>query len=83
MSSSKIRDLPVEVHWVDSATLSRWHEVGKDDVPAEIRTVGLLVKRERKHVSVALSRDATNDCVSDVINIPRSAIKSLKELIEK
>jgi len=69
----------VQVEWIDSATFSRWHEIGGDDCPAAIRTVGMKVKSDRKYIVVALSQDEWDKC-SDVIAIPRASIKSIKEL---
>ena len=69
----------VQVEWLDSATFSRWHEVGEDDCPAAIRTVGMKVKSDRKFIAIALSQDEWGKC-SDVIAIPRASIKSIKEL---
>ena len=71
----------VQVSWYDSTSRGRWVEssIARDYKPAGIRTVGLLVKKTKREVVVALNTDEDGD-VSDVITIPRGCVWSITEL---
>ena len=78
------KDKRVQVNWCDSTSRGRWVESGiaQGYRAASIRTVGLLVKRTKHEVVVALNIDEDGD-VSDVITIPRGCIRSITELRDK
>jgi hypothetical protein len=73
----------VEVEWWDSASADLgWRpqaEYRKEVGPLQCRTVGYLLNRTPKHVTVVQNWDR-NDKVSDSMSIPRSCITKLRVL---
>jgi len=77
----------VKVDWIDSATNNSWLSRQAidnllEDGLAECQTVGFLVHKTKKMVSIALSRATSDKFVpyADVMSIPRVSITKIKVL---
>lgn len=68
----------VTVTWVDSATCHGWIPRAEPVSPLECQSVGYLVKRTKKKVVLAHSKNDGQWC--GVIAIPRSAVTSVSRL---
>lgn len=75
------RKLPlVEVSWVDSASTNGWR--GKqepDDVPCKCRTVGYLLKRTKRTLTVAQNLSEFGS-TGEWMQIPAAVVKRVRRL---
>ena len=69
---------PVIVRWIDSISTGGWCNDPRSKM--ECTTVGHLVERTKKGVTVALNRSHYGN--GDFIEIPASAIRSVRRLKE-
>lgn len=75
----------VEVAWVDSLRTGGWRDVKEYmelTVSPTIKSVGYLLKSNRTVVTLIQSHDPTHNNMTDSITIPRSAVKSVRRLVE-
>jgi len=73
---------PVYVEWDDSHVTSSWQNSEERDYPlCPIETLGWLIKKDRRSISVAQSWDTDNHGYTcDVITIPRGCIRKIQEI---
>lgn len=69
----------IKIEWLDATSVDDW-QATKDIKPelSHIITIGHLVLETPNIITVALSYDKTNECVSNFIHIPKAWIKSKK-----
>jgi len=72
----------VRVTWVDATGRSPWdtEEEHMAKPMAVIESVGHLLKRGRKTVSIAMSHDIVHGGVADTLHVPRGCIQSIEVL---
>jgi hypothetical protein len=73
----------VEVEFFDSCASGRWRTVAdhrKDSHPSLCRSVGYLLERTARHVTVAQSISSNSQDVADTMSIPLAAVRSIKRL---
>ncbi len=69
----------VLVEWVDSASCSGWHSLGKDDCISNCISVGVLCQESDKQVILALNK-SDSGYVGDTMSIPKVSIKRIRYL---
>ncbi len=72
----------VEITWVDACTSDKWRsrkEYLRITKPLAIKTVGYLIKKNKKCVAVVQSQGA-NDDYSDSMTIPRDWVQKIRRL---
>lgn len=72
----------VEVEWEDSAAEGGWSKRDRylAQEPAQCRTVGYLLKADRKKVILLQSCHPKEDRFTDSLTIPRSCVTSMRKL---
>jgi hypothetical protein len=75
-----MKSLVYEVEWVDSCAHHGWRDEDEEFPVSFCRTSGYLIHRDKTRVTIASSQDATSGHVSDIITIPRSAIRKVRRL---
>jgi hypothetical protein len=76
----------VEVEWRDACTHSAWEdanvhrEKARDIERKLLRSVGYLVRCNRRSVTIAQSMSSMTQYVSDSITIPRGEVRSIRQL---
>lgn len=75
----------VEVEWLDSVSTQAWtntEEFRRESTRDEMlhRTAGYLVEANDDMVTVAGSRSETGNSISDVMQIPRVAVLTIRHL---
>lgn len=84
----KLKDL-IEITWVDSSTTEGWRFTDTidfhDDLIHTIRTVGFLIKKDDKYISVTHSYqlkeyDDGSFCAGSFITIPMVSVKKIKKI---
>ncbi len=76
----------VEIEWLDSQSQGRWgSRAGYEktcDV-AECTTIGYLLSKDSRKVTVVQTRHPLQDDVLDAISIPTAAIKRIRRIPKK
>ena len=72
----------IKIEWVDTWTESGWHSESYFDFkPIPCTSVGILVKEDKDCIAIAQNYGEMGDCRwGDVTNIPKCAIKKVREL---
>jgi hypothetical protein len=65
------------VEWEDSSCGEGWHSVGADDGLAQCVTVGVVVRNNRKCITLVQSLASTGE-QNNSFSIPRGCIASIK-----
>ena len=73
---------PVEVEWEDSCSQGGWSKDHAKYTPAECRSIGYLLHRDKEKVVLAQSEDGLGK-QNDSIVIPASCVKKLRRLYKK
>ena len=80
---------PIEVFWVDSHIVDGWcnvkiREENTKELGLLCKTVGMLIKKNKKRIiitqSVSITKDGDVDNISDTIIIPMCAVKKINKL---
>jgi len=70
----------VKVEWVDSYKENGWEYADKfTKKPAECKTIGIEIENTKDYICIAQSI-SNSEHVSDVITIPKGAVKNVREL---
>lgn len=76
----------VEVTWMDSSGYGAWDKrrsaINNRKI-SEVKTLGYILKRNKREILVAQSIDLTIDSVDHTIIIPMGCVKEIKELGNK
>ncbi len=65
----------VVVLWEDAVSEDEWKDTAETDLgPELIETVGIVFEHTSEKITIALNRDAANDCFSCKISIPTGMI---------
>ncbi len=74
----------VRIEWEDSCSDDAWQsrEKALTHSPSKCRTVGFLLKKDKKEVTVAGNLSDTTTQVGMLMSIPRSCIKKITILKE-
>ena len=69
------------VEWEDITGSGKWHseEEAEKVEPMKCFTVGWRMKSDRKHLTIASTRNTYNECL-DRTTMPRSSIRSIRRL---
>lgn len=67
------------VEWIDSCTTFGWRGPDPDGV-TRIQSVGILVKQNKREVTLTTSKSMNTGNVLDQISIPRCAIRSIRKV---
>ena len=72
----------VHVVWEDSAGAARWDDEKRATRNRTVmcETVGVLLRRDRKHTVIASSVCEETETVSDVMSIPAGCVKSVRHI---
>ncbi len=70
-------DRLVSVEWNDSQTTYGWRLPEKDDLPSEIKSVGILLSNTETSVTISTSISKGGRFV-DKLTIPKSSIRKLR-----
>lgn len=78
---SQIKQI-VLVKWEDAVSNSQWQPAAdaKSMEPHIIHTAGILLKKDEKHVVLALNNCKETGNVADVMQIPRGMVRSIKRV---
>lgn len=69
------------VVWEDAVSFDDWSDrLESDTPPPEIHSVGILVLKNKKYLTLALNHDTINDKLSCLMTIPLGMVKSIKKL---
>ena len=80
MKLSKKFVMPVVyVEWVDSCSTGGWNYTGKGDRPANIRSVGILVRETKKSITLTASL-SEHGSSPDQMSIPRCVVRKMRRL---
>lgn len=71
--------MKVEVRWIDSASNNGWREMDTDIKPVKCRSVGHLVKKNKRRVVLVMSV-ATSKQYGESLVIPRACVTSIRKL---
>jgi len=78
---------PIEVYWVDSHCINGWRNgrhAEKTINDALCCTVGMLIKKTKKRItivqSISLTKNGDVDNVAETITIPMCVVKRIKKL---
>lgn len=69
----------VYIEWVDSQITYGWTSKEDDDLPALIKSVGILVSEFKHCVTISTSK-SSNEKFTDKLTIPKICIKKYKRL---
>ncbi len=74
----------VYIKWYDAQSVDSW-TIESEVTPslAEIVSVGILVKKTKDIVTVAVNKDTTNNAYSCIMNIPSKWISEYKLLTKR
>lgn len=79
MSRKLAHQRAVEIEWEDITTTSRWDREPEKQIPLKVRSVGYLIRRDRRFITISQSH-AENDDWSDTTVIPRANVKRFRFL---
>lgn len=66
------------IEWDDSESIYGWREV-EEGMPERIKSVGVVMKKDKKGVTISTSRTAYGKCV-DQLWIPSTAIRKFRRI---
>ena len=72
----------VEVLWLDASGMPGWflNEEAKATVLATIQSIGYLISKDSKHVRIAQSINQSDNCLGDVLTIPRCQVQKIRNV---
>jgi len=72
----------VEVEWEDSCAYRGWQITEQTEIsmPSQCRSIGYLMVKDDDRIVIAQSLDDDGMSVADVIVIPKSAVKRLRNI---
>ena len=78
----KLLNQIVVVHWKDATTVGGWNTRSAylDHRPSSIVTVGFLLKKTKREITVVTTQDTSSGDYNQAISIPRSWVTSIRRV---